>query len=116
MSSDDDMRVECSLERFERERVAHKSSDLLLSRIAGGVSDEQFLEVAVLDGTARSRIAYDLWKLEQSLNDIHTAKSHGLDTWIDRRHVTQLLGPGCSDDQYSQLDRQSGRRSWTCNS
>ena len=38
------------LERFERERVENKSSDTLLSRIPGEVSDEQILEAAGLDG------------------------------------------------------------------
>ena len=61
--SSDDMRVECLLDRFERERVANKSNDPLLSRIAGWVPDEQFLEVAGLDGPARCRVAYDLLKL-----------------------------------------------------
>ena len=37
--SSDDMRVECLLDRFERERVANKSYDPLLSRIAGWVPD-----------------------------------------------------------------------------
>ena len=32
--SSDDMRVECLLERFERERVANKSNDPVLNRIA----------------------------------------------------------------------------------
>ena len=41
--SDDDMRVECLLDRFERERVANKSNDLLLSRIAEWVCDEIIL-------------------------------------------------------------------------
>ena len=67
--SSDDMQVECLPEVFERERVARTSNDLVLSRIA----DEQFLEVAGLDGPARSRGAYDLLKLEQSQNDIHIA-------------------------------------------
>ena len=61
--SSDDMRVECSLDRFERERVTSKSSDPLLSRIAGWVLDEQFLEVAGLDGFARCRVAHALLKL-----------------------------------------------------
>ena len=54
--SSGDMRVECLLERFQRERVANKLSAPALSRIAGGVSDRQFLEVAGLDGPARSRV------------------------------------------------------------
>ena len=61
--SSDDMQVEFLLERFERERVANKSSDPVLSRIAGWVSAEQFLEVAGLDGPARSRTDYDVLKL-----------------------------------------------------
>ena len=59
-----DLRVECLLERFERERVANKSSDLVLSRIAGEVFDEQFLEVAGL---------HDFSKMGPSFNDIHVA-------------------------------------------
>ena len=66
--SSGDLRVECWLERFER--VANKSHDPVSSRIAGWVSDEQFLEVAGLDGPARRRVAFDLLKLGQSLNDI----------------------------------------------
>ena len=64
------------LERFDRERVQTKWSDHVLSRIAGEVSDEQFLEVAGagLDGPARSRVAHDSSQLEQSLNDIHVAE------------------------------------------
>ena len=58
------------LERFERERAANK-----LSRIGGWVSDEQFLEVAGLDGPARSRVAYDLLLLWQSQNDVHIAET-----------------------------------------
>ena len=46
----------------------------MLSRIAGWVSDEQFLDVAGLDGPARNRVAYDLLKLAQSQNDIHVAE------------------------------------------
>ena len=73
--SSDDMRVDCLLERFERERVANKSNDPVLSRSAGWVSDEQFLEVAGLDGLARRRVAYDLLKLGQSQNDVHIAET-----------------------------------------
>ena len=68
-------RVECLLDRFERERVAVKSNDPLLSRIAGWVPDEQFLEVADLDGPARCRVAYDLLKLGQNQNDVHIART-----------------------------------------
>ena len=60
--SSDDMRVECLLDRFERERVAW-------------VPDEQFLEVAGLDGPARCRVAYDLLKLGQSQNGVHIAET-----------------------------------------
>ena len=60
--SSDDMPVECLLERIEQERVANKSSCTVLNRIAGWVSDEQFLEVAGLDRLARSRVAYNLLK------------------------------------------------------
>ena len=69
-----DLRVECLLKRFERERDTNKSSVRVLNRIAGGVSDEQVLEVAGLDGPARSRIVYDMLKLWQSLHDIHVAE------------------------------------------
>ena len=69
--SSDDTRVECLLDRFERKRVASKSNDPLLSRIAGWVPDEQFLEVAGLNGPARRRVACDLLKLEPSRNDVH---------------------------------------------
>ena len=73
--SSDDMQVECLLERFERERVANKSNELVLNRIAGLVSDEQFLEVAGLDGPARRHVANDLLKLGQSRNDKHIAET-----------------------------------------
>ena len=39
------------------------------------VSDEQFLEVAGLDGPARSRVAYDLLKLAQSQSVVHIAET-----------------------------------------
>ena len=61
--------------RFERERVANKSNCPVLSRIAGWVFDEQFLEVACFDRSAKSRVTYDLLKLEQSLNDTHIAET-----------------------------------------
>ena len=73
--SSDDMRVECLLDRFERERVANKTNDPLLSRTAGRVPDKQFLEVAGLDGPARCRVAYDLLKLVQSQKDVHIAET-----------------------------------------
>ena len=38
------------------------------------MSDEQFLEVAGLDGSARSRAVYDLLQLVQSVNDMHVAE------------------------------------------
>ena len=69
-----DMRVECLLERFEREGVANKSNDHVLNRFAGWVSDEQYLEVAGLDRPVRSRVVNDLSKLEQSLNDSNIAE------------------------------------------
>ena len=69
------LRVECLLERFERERVANKSNDPVLSRIAGCVTDEQFLEVAGLDGRARRRAAHDLLELGQSQDDVHIAET-----------------------------------------
>ena len=56
------MRAEC-VERFGRERVANKSIDPVSSRIAGWISDEQFLEVA------------DLLKLVQSQTDVHIAET-----------------------------------------
>ena len=71
--SSDDMRVECLLEEFEQVRVANTSNDLVLNRIAGWVSDEQFLEVAGLDGLARNRVTYDVLKLGQKKNHIHAA-------------------------------------------
>ena len=37
------------LEKFDPERVAHKLSDPVLSKIAGETSDGQFLVVAGLD-------------------------------------------------------------------
>ena len=70
-----DTRVECLLERFEREQAANKSNDPVSSRIAGRASDELFLEVAGLEGPARSRVAHDLLKLEQSQNDIRIAET-----------------------------------------
>ena len=39
------------------------------------MSDEQFLEVAGLDGPARRRVAYDLWKLGQSQNEVHIVET-----------------------------------------
>ena len=39
------------------------------------MSDEQFLEVAGLDGPARSRVAHDLLKLGQSQNNVHVAET-----------------------------------------
>ena len=73
--SSDDMRVECFLEWFEQERVANTSNCFVLSRIAGWVSDEQFLEVAGVDGPARSLVTRDSLKLVQSQNDIHIAEA-----------------------------------------
>ena len=46
-----------------------------MSRIAGWVPDEQFLEVAGLDGQARCLVAYDLFILVQSQNDVHIAET-----------------------------------------
>ena len=51
--SSDDTEVACLLERSEQERVANKSSDPVLSRIAGETSDEQFLDVAGNGKSAR---------------------------------------------------------------
>ena len=51
------MRFLFLLERFERDRVANKSSDPVLCRIAGEMFDEQFLEVVGLDGPARCQLA-----------------------------------------------------------
>ena len=107
--SSDDMRVECLLERIEREQVANKSSDTVLNQIAGWVSDEQVLEVAGLNGPARSRVAYDFVEggaeseLHSRRGDLQPSEDgghrpHGLDTWISLRHVTQLLGPESSDE------------------
>ena len=69
------MQAECLLGRFEQKGVANKSSDPVLNQIAGWVSDEQFLEVAGLDGPARSRVAADLLKLVQSQNEMHIAET-----------------------------------------
>ena len=66
--------------------------------IAGWLSDEPFLEVAGLDGPARRRVAYDLLKLAQSQNDVHLAETSSQPK-IALRHVTQLLGPGCSGER-----------------
>ena len=61
--SSDDMRVACVLGRFDLERLANKSSDPVLSWIAGETSGGQFLEAAGLDISARKRVKYDLLKL-----------------------------------------------------
>ena len=37
--------------------------------------NEQFLEVAGLDGPARCRVAYDLLKLAQGQKDVHIAET-----------------------------------------
>ena len=75
--SSDHMKVECVLERCEKERVANTSTDPVLIPIAGETCDEQFSEVAGLDRPARRRLACDLLKLEQSLNDNHVAEIFG---------------------------------------
>ena len=105
--SSEDMRV---LDRFEQERVANKSSDPVLSRIAGVTSDEQFLEVVGLDTSAVERVtlrAVDVGtelQRQSRRGDLQPApdgghsKPHGLDTWMALRHVTQLLGPECSNE------------------
>ena len=91
--SSDDMRVECLLDRFQRARVANKSNDPLLSRIAGWVPDEQFLDVAGLDGPARCRVAYDLSNLVQSHNDGHIAETVSQPkTAATRSRVGLILG------------------------
>ena len=72
-----DMRVERLLEDFEWERVGNKSSDPVLSRIAGEVSDEQFQRGGWARQTGkreRERTACDLLKLGQSLNDTDVAE------------------------------------------
>ena len=113
--SSGDVRVECVLERYKLERVANTSSDPVLSRIAGEVSDEQFLEVAGLDGPARNRVAHDLLKLgteferhsrcgdRQPTQDSFHVKSHGRDTGDHLRHARQLLGPECSDERRTSV-------------
>ena len=58
--SSDDLRVECWLGRYGHERVAKTLSDPVLSRIAEEVSDEQFLEAASIDGSARNRTSLRL--------------------------------------------------------
>ena len=67
--------VGCLLDRFEGEQVASQSNDPLLSRIAGWVPGEQFLEVVGLDGPARCRVADELLKLGQNQNDVHIAET-----------------------------------------
>ena len=93
----DDMRVECLLELGGlngKELDTNKSIDFVLSRIAGEVSGDQFLEkpsslrlVEVGAEFERHSRCGDL----QPTQDSGHVKSHGLDTWVDLRHVTQLL-------------------------
>ena len=133
--SSGDMRVACLLERFERERVADKSWD----PVSGGVSDEQFLDVAGLDGPARSRVICELLKLEQTSNETHVAEIFsepktmatpsrmGLQpglifdchavagTWTFRGTLNVCVNTWKPNDQCSYLDRGCARRSWTCN-
>ena len=68
MSSDADLsaRVREAHERMSRSvsDAANKSNDPVLSRIAGWVPDEQFMEVAGLDGPPRCSVAYDCGDLQ----------------------------------------------------
>ena len=106
--SSDDMRVECLLERLERERGANKSNDSVLSRIAGWVSDEKFLGsrrtstaprgLRFVEAGAESEQRSHCGDLQPTQDSGH-AKSYGPDTWIAPWHVTQLLGPGCSGER-----------------
>ena len=68
--STDDLRVECLLDRFERQRIASKSNDPWLSRS----TTEQFLEGVGLDEPERDRVPCDLLKLGQSQDDVHIAE------------------------------------------
>ena len=128
------MMVECVLERFEQERVANKSSDPVLSRIAGGTSDEQFLGVAGLGRPARGILAYPpvevraefgrhsrCGDLQPTQEDGHS-KPHGLDTWICHRHLNVRTNTErlckyqvpAHRETCAQLNRQNARRFWTC--
>ena len=60
---------------FISPRIRNSKYKVLFFRIAGWVSVEQFLKVAGLVGLARSRVAYDLLMLAQSLKDIHIAET-----------------------------------------
>ena len=59
------------LERLGRERAANKLRHVVPSKIAGGTCDDQFLEVAQLDQSARGRTTHDPLKLKQSVQVIH---------------------------------------------
>ena len=54
----------------------------------------------------------------QPTRDTGHVKAHGLDTWVDLRLVTQLLGPECSDGGRTSVrelaDRTTSALSWTC--
>ena len=95
--SSDDMRVECLLERFERERVANKSNDFVLNRIAGWAlgrtvsggcssrwTDKKPRSPRFVEAGAESERHSHCGDL-QSTQDSGHAQSHGPDTWIDVR-------------------------------
>ena len=109
--SSDHMRVECVLERCEQERVANTSTDPVLSPIAGETCDEQFSEVAGLDRPARRRLACDLLKLEQSLNDNHVALSVSFDICVQTRR--RVCGVRHEDPTNGVLRDTSPSISWT---
>ena len=88
------MNVECLLDRFERERVANTSNALMLSRIAGWVPDEQFLEVAGLDGPARCRVAYDWLKFGAESERRFTLRRRSVNPRQRRRQGRMHLTPG----------------------
>ena len=91
------------------------------------VSDEQFLEVAGLDWTSKKPNSLRLvevgavfgWHSHcgdlQPTQDSGHVKSHGLDTRF-LRHVTQLLGPECSDERRTSVrvlaNRTTSAVSW----
>ena len=117
--SSDDMRVECLLELFERERVSNTSNNPMLNRITGEVSDEQFSGGRwSVDRPARSRVAHDLLKPVQSQNDVHVEYSstcHAVaGTWMFKRTLTICVNTCELNDQCSSLDRRSAWRSWNC--
>ena len=92
---------------LNREGVANKSRDPVLSWIAGQVSDEQFLE----SGWASK--SKDILRFErhsrcggvQPTKDSGHARSYVLETWIDLWTVTQLLRLGYSGERWTPMQR-----------